>query len=235
MIDQAYALEILRSLAHPVRLQILWMLRRGEEYVCHLVTALGKRQPYVSQQLAHLRRTGLVAQEREGRYVSYKLCDRQFIDHLQELCMHVAPSCPRCLVLPAPWWLCPCPKCAEARHEAGLGTEPLGEYGISSRGRMRDCDHWACVRAWQESADRVAISLSCDCARIGRWAAQLRLVHVSQVRHTGQTQLGVTKAANGYLCRASCLVPTVALQAASVAAGLGQPGVSQLECTADPV
>jgi DNA-binding transcriptional ArsR family regulator len=40
-----------KALAHPVRLQILDMLRSGEVCVCHMETALGKRQAYISQQL----------------------------------------------------------------------------------------------------------------------------------------------------------------------------------------
>jgi DNA-binding transcriptional ArsR family regulator len=33
-----------KALAHPVRLQILDMLRRGEACVCHMEIALDKRQ-----------------------------------------------------------------------------------------------------------------------------------------------------------------------------------------------
>jgi DNA-binding transcriptional ArsR family regulator len=44
-----------KALAHPVRLQILDMLRSGEACVCHMETALNKRQAYISQQLMVLR------------------------------------------------------------------------------------------------------------------------------------------------------------------------------------
>ncbi len=232
MLDQAYALEILKCLAHPVRLQIVWMLRQGEQHVCHLVTALRRRQPYVSQQLAYLRRAGLVEQVRRGRYISYQLGDRQFVDHLQELCMRVAPSCPGCLVLPTAWWMCPCPKCAEARQVAGLGSDPSGEYGISARAMMRDCGHWACVRVWQASEDRVATALRSDCASIEPWVKQLRWVYIDQGGHAGPARLRLSRAASGHACRPSCLVPFLAFEAASAEAGLGRPGVSLLECTA---
>jgi len=230
MIDQAHALDTLRSLAHPVRLQILWMLRGGGEYVCHLVTSLERRQAYVSQQLAQLRNVGLVEQARHGRYVSYKLCDRQLIDRLQELYTHVVPDCPSCVVPPAPWWLCPCPRCAEARRIAGLGCEPLGDYGISVRAALRDCGHGACVRVWQLSEELVATAVGSDCSRIEPWATQQRVVQVRQIRHAGQTQLQLSKGADGYICRASCLVPTLVLQAAAVAAGLGEAQASHVEC-----
>ncbi|HUT16285.1 MAG TPA: ArsR family transcriptional regulator [Anaerolineae bacterium] len=52
-------LKELRVIAHPVRTQILWMLRERRQYGCHLVMALGRRQAYVSQHLACLRRAGL--------------------------------------------------------------------------------------------------------------------------------------------------------------------------------
>ncbi len=63
----------LRTMAHPIRLQILDILRRSDECVCHLSAALRKPQPYVSQQLAVLRREGLITDRNEGAYVFYGL------------------------------------------------------------------------------------------------------------------------------------------------------------------
>ena len=40
--------SLFKALAHPTRLQILDMLRRGELCVCHIETALDKRQAYIS-------------------------------------------------------------------------------------------------------------------------------------------------------------------------------------------
>ena len=49
----------LKALAHPVRLQILDMLRADDEVcVCHMEAAFGKRQAYISQQLMVLREAG---------------------------------------------------------------------------------------------------------------------------------------------------------------------------------
>lgn len=50
----------LKAMAHPTRLEILDILRRGEECVCHTEAALGRRQSYISQQLMALRDAGLV-------------------------------------------------------------------------------------------------------------------------------------------------------------------------------
>ena len=68
--------EILKALAHPVRLQILDILRDGEQCVCHLEAVLGLRQAYISQQLMLLRRAGLVADRKDGLRVYYRITDR---------------------------------------------------------------------------------------------------------------------------------------------------------------
>lgn len=65
----------LKLLAHPERLRILDALRREAECVCHLEALLGKPQPYVSQQLRLLRDAGLLADEKRGQNVFYRLAD----------------------------------------------------------------------------------------------------------------------------------------------------------------
>jgi DNA-binding transcriptional ArsR family regulator len=64
-----------KALAHPVRLQILDMLRQGELCVCHIEAALDKRQAYISQQLMTLREAGLVSSRKDGLKVFYRLSD----------------------------------------------------------------------------------------------------------------------------------------------------------------
>jgi ArsR family transcriptional regulator len=69
-------------MGHPVRLQILDMLRRGETCVCHIERALDKRQAYVSQHLMTLRDAGLVDSRRDGLQVYYRLVDDEVVDLL---------------------------------------------------------------------------------------------------------------------------------------------------------
>ena len=64
-----------KLLGHPVRLQILDVLRRNPECVCHLEAVLGKPQPYVSQQLRVLREAGVIVDSKEGLNVFYRLAD----------------------------------------------------------------------------------------------------------------------------------------------------------------
>lgn len=65
--------ELHKALAHPVRLRILDILSGEEACVCHITAILGKRQPYVSQQLALLKEANLIADRREGTLVYYRL------------------------------------------------------------------------------------------------------------------------------------------------------------------
>jgi DNA-binding transcriptional ArsR family regulator len=67
--------EVLRTLAHPRRLEILHRLADGPIEVGRLADELGLSQPNVSQHLAVLRSAGVVDAERTGREVRYRLSD----------------------------------------------------------------------------------------------------------------------------------------------------------------
>lgn len=67
--------DILRTLAHPRRLEILHALARGPLEVGRLAETVGISQPNASQHLAILRAAGVVEAERDGREVRYRLAD----------------------------------------------------------------------------------------------------------------------------------------------------------------
>lgn len=67
--------DILRALAAPVRIAIVLQLRESQRCVHELVDALGVPQPLVSQHLRILKSAGVVAGERSGREVLYRLVD----------------------------------------------------------------------------------------------------------------------------------------------------------------
>lgn len=67
--------DVLKTLAHPRRLQILHRLADGPTEVGVLAATLGVSQPNVSQHLAVLRAAGIVEWERDGREVHYRLAD----------------------------------------------------------------------------------------------------------------------------------------------------------------
>lgn len=67
--------ELLRALAAPVRIAIVLQLRESQRCVHELVDALAVPQPLVSQHLKILKAAGVVAGERSGREVLYRLVD----------------------------------------------------------------------------------------------------------------------------------------------------------------
>jgi DNA-binding transcriptional ArsR family regulator len=67
--------EMLRRFAQPQRLLILWQLLEGERTVGELERGTGIGQPALSQQLAELRRAGLVRARRAARQIHYSLAD----------------------------------------------------------------------------------------------------------------------------------------------------------------
>ena len=67
--------ELLRALAAPVRIAIVLQLQQSQRCVHELVDALGVPQPLVSQHLRILKQSGVVASERSGREVLYRLVD----------------------------------------------------------------------------------------------------------------------------------------------------------------
>ena len=70
------AAELLRALAHPVRLQIVELLSNHDHRCVHeLVEQLAVSQPAVSQHLQVLRAAELVIGTRVGKEVRYRLSD----------------------------------------------------------------------------------------------------------------------------------------------------------------
>jgi ArsR family transcriptional regulator len=75
-----HAAEVLKAVAHPLRLRIVATLCRGAEHVTALAQALGVPQPVVSQQLRILRGRGLVAARREDGFAWYRLSEPALLD-----------------------------------------------------------------------------------------------------------------------------------------------------------
>ena len=66
-----------KALAHPTRIGILEILRRGEMCVCEMGPELGASQANVSQHLAVLRDSNLVVAQREGMRMMYHVTDER--------------------------------------------------------------------------------------------------------------------------------------------------------------
>ena len=67
--------ELFKALAHPARVRALEVLADGERTVGELQPLVGIESSHLSQQLAVLRRAGLVTTRREGTSVVYALRD----------------------------------------------------------------------------------------------------------------------------------------------------------------
>lgn len=62
-----------QALGDPTRLRLLNLMADGEVCVCFLVDLLDESQPKISRHLAYLRKAGLVAARREGKYLHYRI------------------------------------------------------------------------------------------------------------------------------------------------------------------
>ena len=70
--------DVLKALAHPVRLRIMKVLSGTERNVGEIDDAAGIGQPTLSQQLAVLRKTGLVKTRKEAKLVYYRIDEGRF-------------------------------------------------------------------------------------------------------------------------------------------------------------
>jgi ArsR family transcriptional regulator len=69
-----YPLErLFRALADRTRLRLLHLMAEQEICVCYFVQVLDAPQPKISRHLAYLRRVGIVAARREGKWMHYRL------------------------------------------------------------------------------------------------------------------------------------------------------------------
>lgn len=77
--------QLLKALSNPDRLLLLCQLSQGERNVSELETLLGIQQPTLSQQLAVLRREGLVETRREGKQIYYCISSRAALEVINTL------------------------------------------------------------------------------------------------------------------------------------------------------
>ena len=72
--EKPFPLDLLfRALADRTRLRLLNLVADKEICVCYFVGILKISQPKISRHLAYLRRAGIVAARRQGRWMHYRL------------------------------------------------------------------------------------------------------------------------------------------------------------------
>jgi DNA-binding transcriptional ArsR family regulator len=134
--------RLLRVMAHPVRLEILEIIRRSDECVCHLSAALKKPQPYVSQQLAILRNAGLITDRKEGNLVFYGLTDGPASAQVKVLLEAIAGQADVGRIVNSPYGShqpvagCTCPKC-EPGGACGPKNSTVGIEASAGRSPSR--------------------------------------------------------------------------------------------------
>lgn len=76
---------VAKAVAHPHRLELLEQLAQGERSVEVLADRIRVSIANASQHLQHMRRAGLVAGRREGKFVFYRLADDSVLELLASL------------------------------------------------------------------------------------------------------------------------------------------------------
>jgi ArsR family transcriptional regulator, arsenate/arsenite/antimonite-responsive transcriptional repressor len=68
-------IQVMKALSDPNRVKIIKMLQQRVLCVCEIKAALSVAQPTVSKHLKLLEDAGLVASEKDGLWVNYRLTD----------------------------------------------------------------------------------------------------------------------------------------------------------------
>ena len=73
MADKEYSIEeLFKALADRTRLRLINLMGEDEVCVCFFVEVLKLNQPKISRHLAYLRRAGIVAARRDGKWMHYR-------------------------------------------------------------------------------------------------------------------------------------------------------------------
>jgi len=80
--------EVLKALAHPIRLAIVEFLAQEEKCVCHIVEHVGTSQSNISKHLSLMKKAGVLSDRKDGLSVYYRLsmpCALNFFQCVREI------------------------------------------------------------------------------------------------------------------------------------------------------
>jgi len=85
MEELAYKIQadFMRALSHPVRLQIIEFLRKGEQNVGNIVKFLGIQQSSLSRHLTIMKECGILTARQQGLLIYYKIEDEDIFKVLK--------------------------------------------------------------------------------------------------------------------------------------------------------
>jgi DNA-binding transcriptional ArsR family regulator len=82
--------ELFSVLSTPIRLKIISAVCNGEKNVSELLAAIETTQPNMSQHLATLYRSGVLAKRRDGTQIYYRLQSERVATLCRAVCTQVA-------------------------------------------------------------------------------------------------------------------------------------------------
>ncbi|GGM26078.1 hypothetical protein GCM10007977_029000 [Dactylosporangium sucinum] len=118
-------MDVLRALAEPTRLRLVWALSTREHSVSDLAELVSAHVAAVSQHLAKLREAGLVTSRRDGTRIFYRAATPHLADLLDQLVVvggHVSGE----LDLPRPAAAPATAAAAAVRTAAAARSRPAG-------------------------------------------------------------------------------------------------------------
>ena len=90
-VDDFDPVRLFAALADRTRLRLINLMRETEVCVCFFVDVLESLQPRISRHLAFLRRAGIVAARRDGKWMHYRLVQPRH-PHAQRILQDVLAS-----------------------------------------------------------------------------------------------------------------------------------------------
>ncbi len=77
--------EILKSIAHPIRMKILCFLMDGEKNVSEIEQEFGSTISNISQHLTILRKASIINRRKESNFMFYSIKDRSILTLMDSL------------------------------------------------------------------------------------------------------------------------------------------------------
>ena len=79
------ATEILKSVAHPIRLKILCFLLEGEKNVGEIEQKFGSTISNISQHLTVLRKADIIIRRKDANFMYYSLKDNKIVTFMETI------------------------------------------------------------------------------------------------------------------------------------------------------
>ncbi|MBN1532692.1 MAG: winged helix-turn-helix transcriptional regulator [Spirochaetes bacterium] len=79
------ATEVLKSIAHPIRMKILCYLMDGEKNVSEIEQQFGSTISNISQHLTILRKASIINRRKEANFMFYSIRDRSVLSLMESI------------------------------------------------------------------------------------------------------------------------------------------------------